>query len=78
VLELAYRQIYYEELYRMVRDTDCTVVDCWEEGEWQIEFRKALSLREFELWKELLEDLNEVNLERHSTDSVIWALEKKG
>ena len=62
----------------MVKDTDCTVVDCWEEGEWQIEFRKALSLREFELWKELLEDLDEVNLERHSTDSVIWALEKKG
>jgi len=47
----------------MVRDTDCTVADCWEEGEWQIEFRKALSLREFELWKELLEDLDEVNLE---------------
>jgi hypothetical protein len=31
----------------MVRDIDCTVPDCWEEGEWQIEFRKALSLREF-------------------------------
>lgn len=43
-----------------------------------MDFKRALSLREFEMWKKLQGELNEVSLGLDSTDFVLWALEKKG
>jgi len=37
----------------MVRDPNATVADCWDEGEWFVDFRRALSVREFENWEKL-------------------------
>lgn len=41
-------KIAYDNLYKMVRDPNAAVADCWDEGEWFVDFRRALSVREFE------------------------------
>jgi len=60
----------------MVRDPECYVYDCWVE-DWYIDFRRPLSVPEFERWKALQDELANVVLDSDSHDVVIWALEKE-
>lgn len=49
--------ISHENLYRMTRDPHCSVSDCWEDGEWDMDFRRALSVQEYNEWLELINSL---------------------
>lgn len=37
-------KISYDKVFRMVRDPRCSVVDCWEEGSWVMDFKRCLFL----------------------------------
>lgn len=70
-------KLLYNNLYKLVRDPLCSVVDCWEEGSWVMDFRRSLSLQEYNSWLGLLDDLKDKALTDNKADSVVWALEKK-
>lgn len=53
----------YDDLFKMVRDPERVVAEFWVEGEWYVEFRRSLSVREFERWKELQGELYNISLE---------------
>jgi hypothetical protein len=62
----------------MVRDPYCSVADCWVDAEWYVDFRRALSIGEFENWGSLLSLVQQVYLNDDCIDSVTWTLENKG
>jgi hypothetical protein len=37
-------KIAYENLYKLVRDPESSVADCWEVDEWIVDFKRALSI----------------------------------
>jgi len=68
-------KIQYEELFRMVQQPNCSVADCCDEESWELDFKRTLSLQEYNSWLELKESLGDISLSNNS-DSVFWALEK--
>jgi len=66
--------ISYDDLFKMVREPNSFVADCLDEGQWVIEFRRTLSVSEYNRWLDLMGELQAVNL-NSNLDSVIWALE---
>ena len=70
--------IAYEDIYRMVRNSNCYVHECWDEGEWFMEFKHTLSVQEFNRWSELENVVHGVSLVLDQSDSVKCALESKG
>jgi len=60
----------------MVRDTECTVFECWVDQDWFIDFRRSLSSIEFQRWTLLYDELQHIALEEHSIDLIFWALDK--
>jgi hypothetical protein len=58
----------------MVREPNISVADCVDEGQWEIEFRRTLSVGEYNRCLNLLNELQDINL---SSDQnyVFWALE---
>jgi len=46
-------KIAYEDLFKLARDPECVVVDCWEDDDWFIDFKISLSAREYDRWIEL-------------------------
>jgi len=71
-------KIAYEQLYKLAREPYCTVADCWIDDEWYVDFKRALSLGEYDLWQNLLEKLEGISLEQENIDVFTWGLEKKG
>lgn len=67
----------YNDLYKFVRDPLCYVADCWDEGSWVMDFRRTLSLQEYNSWLGLLDDLKDSALTDNKADVVVWALERK-
>lgn len=67
-----------DDLFKLIRDPDIMVAECWIEGEWYVEFKRALSVQEFDRWTELKRELSRIHLDHDNPDIVIWALEKKG
>jgi hypothetical protein len=61
----------------MVRNPSCYVSDCWDEDGWDMDFRRALSVHEYNEWLELIESLNDVKPGGVDADIVIWALVSK-
>jgi len=61
-----------------VRDPGCSVSDCWDEGEWVMDFRRSLTTEEYINWVDLSNSLPGVCLETQDFDMVFWALETKG
>jgi hypothetical protein len=70
--------IAFDDLYRMVSEPNCCVSDCWDDGEWTMDFKRALSIHEFNNWLLLKVLLQPITLYPESNDSVTWALERKG
>lgn len=70
--------IAFDDLYRMVSDPTCCVSDCWVDGEWTMDFKRPLSVHEFNRWLSLKDLLQAITLSPESNDFVTWALEKKG
>ena len=66
--------ILYEDLFKMVREPNISVADCLDEDQWVIEFRRTLSVDEYNRWLGLLEDLQVASLNSNH-DSIVWALE---
>lgn len=62
----------------MVRDPNCYVSECWDEGSWEMDFKRSLSLQEYNSWLDLKDKLQLIHLEFEQNDAVSWALEKKG
>ena len=48
------------------------MADCWVELEWFVDFRRALSSKEFQRWTEL----QHVSLDDDVPDKVHWELDK--
>lgn len=67
-------KIIFDDLYKLVRDQDCTVADCWEDEEWSVDFKRALSIHDYDRWLELSHELSGVIL-NSNPDKVIWALD---
>lgn len=61
----------------MARYPHGSVADCWEDEEWDMDFRRALSVQEYNEWLELLKSLNVFKPVEQRADTVLWALEQK-
>ena len=70
--------VSHAHLFRMVRDPGCSVSDCWDEGEWVMDFRRSLTTEEYNNWVDLTNSLRGFCLETQESDMVSWALEPKG
>jgi hypothetical protein len=70
--------IAYDDIYKLVSEPNCCVSDCWVDGEWTMDFKRSLTVQEFNRWLNLKYKLQAVTLSHESNDSVSWALEKKG
>jgi len=70
--------ISHENLFRMVRNPHCSVSECWEEDEWVMDFRRSLTVQEYNSWIDLTNSLQGCNPESDAADIVSWALEPKG
>lgn len=54
----------------------CTVVDCWNEGNWVMDFKQCLSCHEYYSWLGLLDSIQDIILTDNKADSVRWVLNK--
>lgn len=71
-------RLAYDDLFKLVRNPDSVVADCWEEGECYVDFKRALSIQEYERWTQLKRELHNISLSVEDHDVVSWGLEKKG
>lgn len=62
----------------MARDHDCAVAECWEVGDWFVDFQRSLSCQEFERWLDLKAKLEAYTLDPNNADDISWGLEAKG
>jgi len=62
----------------MAREPYVSVADCFDGGEWFVDFKRPLSVSEFGNWNILLNHLQTVPLNVDSRDSVRWVLDQKG
>ena len=46
-------KIAYEDLFKLVRDPDIIFADCWVDNDWFVDFKRSLSMVEFERWSNL-------------------------
>jgi hypothetical protein len=66
-----------ENLYRMVRYPHCSAFECWDEEDWDMEFRRSLSVQEYNSWLDLTISLQGCKPEGEANDIVSWALEPR-
>lgn len=71
-------KIPYEDLFKLAREPGITVADCWVDNDCFVDFKRSLSMLEFERWFELKGELSNVSLEQDSNDTIRWGLETKG
>jgi hypothetical protein len=57
-------KIAYGDLFCFARDPECVVVDCWVYDDWFMNFRRALSINEYNRWLQLKEELNAIQRQR--------------
>lgn len=70
-------KLLFPKLYDYCRNKECTVGECWQMGEWTMNFRRSLKREEADQWEELLEMIKETNInDQH--DRITWVLEKSG
>jgi hypothetical protein len=67
--------IAYDDIYKLVSEPNCCVSDRWVDGEWTMDFKRSLTVQEFNRWLNLKDKLQAVTLSHESNDSVSWALE---
>lgn len=69
-------KIAFEDIYKMAREPNCSVADCWEQDSWVVDFKRSLSTQEYNSWLGLLDALHDKALIDNKSDSVIWALDR--
>lgn len=68
-------RISLPNLYRICRNTEIKVVDCFHEGKWMPGFRWNFGPNEVQEWKTFLDMVHGVQL-NEEVDKPIWALDK--
>lgn len=61
----------------MVRYPLCSVADCWDGEHWGMEFKRCLSVEEYNSWLNLLDMLKDCALTDNKADRVLWNLDMK-
>jgi len=46
-------KVAYEDLFKLARDPEVTVADCWADNDLWVDFKRTLSVKDFERWSEL-------------------------
>jgi hypothetical protein len=65
------------QTYEMCNDKNSLVGDCYNQGEWVIEFRRTFGLGELAQWEEMLTEMRFVSIQE-GHDEIRWCLEKSG
>jgi hypothetical protein len=71
-------KVAFDDLFKLVKDPEATMSDCWVDDEWWVVFRRALSVTEFERWSELKGELEKITIDSDNRDVVSWGIENKG
>jgi hypothetical protein len=71
-------KVAFEDLFRLARDPEVSVSECWVDGDWWIDFKRTLSAQDFGRWNELKGELSRITLDQDNSDVVTWGLERKG
>ncbi|RLN34680.1 putative retroelement [Panicum miliaceum] len=66
----------FPSLYAFCEDPLATIADCWQDGEWDVNFRRTFSEEDMQLWEELLTVLHGVAMDSSQSDEVMWMLDK--
>jgi hypothetical protein len=70
-------KLIFPKLYEYSGEQNCLVSECWDSGEWVMDFARPLSQNEARQWDSLLVLLQNSHI-IDSNDSVKWVLEKSG
>jgi hypothetical protein len=70
-------KLIFPKLYEYSGEQNCLVSECWDSGEWVMDFARPLSQNEARQWDSLLVLLQNIHI-IDSNDSVKWVLEKSG
>lgn len=65
----------FPDLFSICEDPVVLVADCWDHGEWTVNFRRSHSSREYTNWEELLGLLQNIDLDQEVRDDFTWALD---
>jgi hypothetical protein len=69
-------KIQYPDLYKICDDQDALVSDCFDEGDWEIGFRRSLTCGDAEQFQTLLNILRDIRLDASAHDELEWVLDK--
>jgi hypothetical protein len=69
-------KVGFYKLFEICGDPEATVGEMWEDGEWNVQFRRGLDGDQRVEWHSLMDKLRGVVL--NNEDRVTWALEKSG
>jgi hypothetical protein len=70
-------KLSFPKLYEYSRDKCCLVSECYDKGDWYMDFRRTLTQGEAIQWEALVRQLKEVRL-NEGRDKMTWELEKTG
>jgi hypothetical protein len=56
-------KVAFEDLFRLARDLEVSVSECWVDDDWWIDFKRALSAQDFGRWNELKGELSRITLD---------------
>jgi hypothetical protein len=68
-------KLVYPRFFDICMDKDARVVDYYEDGEWNIDLKRPLTIVDLQVWDELVTKLVDQEL-THGRDEVIWVLNK--
>jgi hypothetical protein len=68
-------KLVYPRFFDICMDKDARVVDYYEDGEWNIDLKRPLTIVDLQVWDELVTKLVDQEL-THGRDEVIWVLDK--
>jgi len=70
-------RLEFPKLFQFCSKQGTTISEFWENGEWNITFRRSFGAAEIADWESLMGKLQEVSLQR-GKDIPIWVLENSG
>jgi hypothetical protein len=63
-------KLVYHRFFDICMDKDAIVVDYYEDGEWNIDLKRPLTIADFQVWDEFITMLDDQEL-THGRDEVI-------
>jgi hypothetical protein len=71
------QKLSFPRLHEIYNDKNSLVGDCYNQGEWVIEFRRTFGPGELAQWEEMLTEMRFVSIQE-GHDGIRWCLEKSG